>query len=137
MKTGTFSPSDVCRFLLISKSTLLRWEREGLIPKPVRKFQLSANEQRMYSVRNIATIAKKKYKAMQTNEAKMNDRGLEVLYRVQLFFDVTSAIANLESLAAKHLIGDETLKILADEALCRPRSSSERKMLLELLLLNG
>lgn len=49
-----YRPADVCELFNISKSTLLRWEREGLVPNPERN-QLG---ERQYTRQQVDYIAK-------------------------------------------------------------------------------
>ena len=133
-----FSPAEVCSYLRFSKSTLFSWERQGLIPKPERNDHFTGNDQRTYSQKDMAAIARKKYKVMQARaKAKHDDQWLELFYRVEFFFDPFQALNHLEPLAKQGILSDETLQILAGEAFCRPRSEKMRKKLLELIALNG
>jgi DNA-binding transcriptional MerR regulator len=53
-----YSPAEVCELFDISKSTLLRWEREGTLPSPSRNAS-DQREPRIYSQRDIQVIARK------------------------------------------------------------------------------
>jgi hypothetical protein len=48
----SFSTIQICQFFDISKATLYRWEREGLISMPSRDWR----NWRLYSTANIAQI---------------------------------------------------------------------------------
>lgn len=48
----TFSTIEVCHFFDISKATLYRWEREGLISMPTRDWR----NWRLYTATNIEEI---------------------------------------------------------------------------------
>jgi DNA-binding transcriptional MerR regulator len=48
----SFSTIEICDFFDISKATLYRWEREGLISMPSRDWR----NWRLYSAANIAEI---------------------------------------------------------------------------------
>jgi DNA-binding transcriptional MerR regulator len=53
-----YSPAEVCDLFDISKSTLLRWEREGTLPAPSRNVA-DQREPRIYSQRDVQIIARK------------------------------------------------------------------------------
>jgi DNA-binding transcriptional MerR regulator len=53
-----YSPAEVCELFDISKSTLLRWEREGTLPAPSRN-AADQREPRVYSQRDVQIIARK------------------------------------------------------------------------------
>ena len=48
----SFSTIEICQFFDISKATLYRWEREGLISMPSRDWR----NWRLYSSSNVAEI---------------------------------------------------------------------------------
>jgi DNA-binding transcriptional MerR regulator len=52
------SPALVCSIFDINKSTLLRWEREGILP-PARRDVLSRQNERRYTVEDVKAIAEK------------------------------------------------------------------------------
>ena len=49
---ATYSTAEVCELLRISKSTLFRWEKDGLITPPDRDLQ----QQRQYTIDHIREI---------------------------------------------------------------------------------
>lgn len=53
-----FSPAEVCEMFGISKSTLFRWEREGVLPPPDRN-TAGSRDVRVYSQRDIQIIAER------------------------------------------------------------------------------
>jgi DNA-binding transcriptional MerR regulator len=53
-----YSPAEVCELFGISKSTLLRWEREGTLPAPTRNVT-DQREPRIYTQRDVQVIARK------------------------------------------------------------------------------
>lgn len=53
-----YTPAQVCELFDISKSTLLRWEREGTLPSPSRNAS-DQREPRIYSQRDVQIIARK------------------------------------------------------------------------------
>lgn len=50
-----FSPADLVDLLGVSKSTLFRWEKEGLLPPTTRDFT-NARSQRVYTQEHVASI---------------------------------------------------------------------------------
>ena len=54
----TYTPSEVCDMLNISKSTLFRWEREGALPPPARD-QSDLRHGRVYTSEHIQAIGQK------------------------------------------------------------------------------
>jgi DNA-binding transcriptional MerR regulator len=54
----TYTPSELCDMLNISKSTLFRWEREGVLPPPTRD-QLDQRHGRIYTQEHIQAIGQK------------------------------------------------------------------------------
>lgn len=54
----TYTPSEICVMLNISKSTLFRWEREGLVPPPTRD-QSDQRHGRIYTREHIQAIGEK------------------------------------------------------------------------------
>jgi DNA-binding transcriptional MerR regulator len=50
--SSRFTPNDICKRLNISKATLFRWEREGLISNVGRDWR----NWRVYSERNLRQI---------------------------------------------------------------------------------
>jgi DNA-binding transcriptional MerR regulator len=53
-----YSPAELCDLLNISKSTLLRWEREGILPPVARDLSDNRN-MRIYSSEAVAAIVGK------------------------------------------------------------------------------
>ena len=53
-----YSPAEVCELFDISKSTLLRWEREGTLPSPSRNVS-DQREPRVYTQHDVQIIARK------------------------------------------------------------------------------
>lgn len=56
MPRGTLSSSEVCAIFGISKSTLFRWEREGIIPE-VPRVRVGLMEERVYGAEHLRRIA--------------------------------------------------------------------------------
>ena len=54
----TYTPADLCEMLNISKSTLFRWEREGVLPSPTRD-QTDQRHGRIYTQEHIQAIGQK------------------------------------------------------------------------------
>jgi len=52
----TWTPAEVCEMFGISKSTLLRWEKEGKISPPTR----DDDQNRLYTAEHLAEISKSK-----------------------------------------------------------------------------
>jgi DNA-binding transcriptional MerR regulator len=80
MRAFTFTPAEVCAVLEISKSTLLRWERDGQIPAADR----DRNGERHYSPAHVAAIAGKALEARfelatRSNHKSSLDRAWEAL----------------------------------------------------------
>ena len=54
----TYTPAELCDMLHISKSTLFRWEREGVLPSPTRD-QSDLRHGRIYTYEHIQAIGQK------------------------------------------------------------------------------
>lgn len=54
-----FSPAEVCELFNVSKSTLFRWEKDGILEPPDRN-ALDVREPRVYTERDIKIIAERK-----------------------------------------------------------------------------
>lgn len=52
----TYSPAEICQIFNVSKSTLLRWERDGILP-PIGRGMKS--DQRQYTQSHVRTISEK------------------------------------------------------------------------------
>ncbi len=68
----SFSPAEVCELFDISKSTLLRWEREGILPPPDRSTS-KGRDTRVYTQRDLHIIAKRQEEES-TKQYLRNDR---------------------------------------------------------------
>lgn len=53
-----YSPAELCDILNISKSTLFRWEREGVLPSPTRD-QSDQRHGRIYTQEHVQAISQK------------------------------------------------------------------------------
>jgi len=62
MTNGTYSPSEICDIFGISKSTLLRWEKEEWFPRVDREVlgSLGAIRQRIYTEKHIRAICERR-----------------------------------------------------------------------------
>jgi DNA-binding transcriptional MerR regulator len=54
----TYTPAELCDMLNISKSTLFRWEREGVLPSPTRD-QSDQRHGRIYTQEHVQAIGQK------------------------------------------------------------------------------
>lgn len=69
----TFTPAEICELFGISKSTLLRWEREGLLEAVARGVKLNTI-QRQYTPEHIRAIcAKQKAQLIKQLEVAKDD----------------------------------------------------------------
>lgn len=100
----TYSPAEVCEMFGISRSTLLRWEREGTISS-ARRVRNSNTDQRSYTQENLREIGQqmKRQLAQQFKRTAETDdedeitRTLESLYIWRLFQGDSAALESLES----------------------------------------
>jgi DNA-binding transcriptional MerR regulator len=80
-----FSPAEVCELFGISKSTLLRWERDGLMSSVRRN---PNNDQRIYTQEDIRRIVQQLtrqlhmqfVRTVQTDNDEQIERAYETLY---------------------------------------------------------
>jgi len=64
----TWTPAEVCEMFGISKSTLLRWEKEGKISPPSRDPE--QKNRRLYTAEHLAEISRDKARTTYQNLAK-------------------------------------------------------------------
>ena len=60
MKQTTYSTAEICEMFGISKSTLFRWEREGLLP-PISR---DLSGQRLYTQKHLNAISERQKKQL-------------------------------------------------------------------------
>ena len=120
MEDRRFTPAEVCDLFGISKSTLLRWEREGLIVSPPRELH---QRQRSYTQKHMAEIGRpllqKWYHQLATAEHEPNaEQRLESLAeRVSLIkFVAFGDLSGLYEMGERDALSEETIKQLLHEA---------------------
>ncbi len=121
MEDRCFTPAEVCDLFGISKSTLLRWEREGLIIAPPRDLH---QRQRCYTQKHMAEIGRpllqKWYQqlAMAEHEPHARQRLESLAERVSLIkFVAFGDLSGLYEMAEREALSEETIKQLIHEAL--------------------
>jgi predicted site-specific integrase-resolvase len=67
----TYTPSELCEMLNISKSTLFRWEREGVLPAPTRD-QSDQRHGRIYTREHIQAIGEKQKEQLEKQYVQAN-----------------------------------------------------------------
>jgi hypothetical protein len=114
-KSQGLTTALVCDTLGISKSTLFRWEREGLIPPPARD-QLR-NRQRQYSAEDFKKLQARLLKgafasAFRENDLKAQTEALETLYVQKAVAGDPVGIEELRAFAAYQVLSASTTKHL-------------------------
>jgi transcriptional regulator with XRE-family HTH domain len=97
-----YSPNEICEIFGISKSTLLRWEREKLIPPAKRDIR---TDQRQYTQKDFLEIGEQINKQLRlkfervTNSGSFEDmkQTFEDLYVARFITGESTAIAELEN----------------------------------------
>lgn len=85
MKDLFYSPAEICEMFSISKSTLLRWERAGIISSVKRH---PNNDQRLYSQEDIGRIVQQLTRQLnrqfsrtvETDDHEQSEKAYETLY---------------------------------------------------------
>jgi DNA-binding transcriptional MerR regulator len=108
-----YSSAEVCKMLDISKSTLFRWEADGLLP-PVRR---SLKGQRQYTEEHIRAISqeqlRKQFKRIVKSEADQR----EVMEVQSLVKFLAGDVTGLTELAQYHRLSLRTIRELIRVAL--------------------
>jgi DNA-binding transcriptional MerR regulator len=117
--TRTYSPAELCALLNLPKSTLLRWEREGVLSHIKRDIS-DTRDQRQYTVSDIRLVAQKQMEQLErryTLASKVEDlvtyEQLEELYqeyRLRRF--LAGDLMGLRELAEAHDLPPETIQLL-------------------------
>lgn len=101
-KERTFSPVEICEMFGISKSTLLRWEREGIISAVRRN---PSNDQRLYTQEDIRKIGQQLSRqierqfsrTVETDDPEESEKAYENLYMWKFFQEEPYALEALEN----------------------------------------
>lgn len=140
-----YSPGQVAEWFNISRSTLFRWEREGLIEKPDR----GARGERIYHryhLENISDFIKRKMRAdidRQFEESSDSPipsmETLEQLYKLEAFCsdDPEHGLKQLKGLASGNGLSQATCNTLLEEIRIRPKGDAARSEMLRILLADG
>lgn len=139
----TYSPADVCRYFDIPRSTLFRWEDKEEIPKAER----GRRGERIYRQEQLIRIfevfkerIKEEIDIVVRHESPdvCPPAGIMERYYLGEFFAGESPQHTLKMLMCLgeegYELSNRTLRILAEEALNRPRRDSIRECIWELLL---
>ena len=115
----TYSPADICKRFVISKTTLFRWEEEGKISPVIRKI----NKVREYSKVHVKEIAKMQVKsltdlykrAVETENEEQIKQVHEELTRIKILYleDATG----LYELAQQNSLSENTIRELLQKLL--------------------
>ena len=101
-KERTYSPVEICEMFGISKSTLLRWEREGIISSVKRN---PSNDQRLYTQENVHTTGQQLTRQMvrqfsrtvETDSLEESQKAYEALYMWKFFQGEPNSLEALEN----------------------------------------
>lgn len=131
----TFSPAEICAWFDIPRTTLFRWEEDGLITPTERR---GRRAERVYRRQHVAEILKLVRDKMR-HEIDLAQRQdpyaayppLDLLERLHLaeFFagtDPLHALRQLAGLASKRALRSETLRWIVEVALSRERGDALR-----------
>ena len=115
----SYSPVEICEMFDISKSTLLRWEREGVISSAKRD---PRTDQRLYTQENIHEISKLRHEQLAKRYDKMSEReDLEGMARIQeelsIWKIIKGEIIGLDELAGFTMLSVKTIRQLCNIAL--------------------
>lgn len=112
-----FTPAELSDMLGISKSTLLRWEREGLLTPPRRDFS-DQRQQRLYGAEHLRAIAEIQRRALRKEYAYV---GLDKTWDERAAGDVLESLALLKFLQGGD-VGRTGLKELRRHERLRPKT---------------
>jgi DNA-binding transcriptional MerR regulator len=109
-KDQIFATAEVCEMFGISKSTLFRWEREGLLPPVPRDM----TGQRQYNLDHISTISERQKKQLGKQYAQAIKTGdeaslLQISEAVAIRKFLEGDITGLYELAELPEVSNETL----------------------------
>ncbi|HKR14408.1 MAG TPA: MerR family DNA-binding transcriptional regulator [Pyrinomonadaceae bacterium] len=98
----TYSPVEICEMFGISKSTLLRWEREGIISSVKRD---PNSDQRQYTQQNVRKISQQLARQLirqfsrtvETDNLEETRRAYEALYMWKFFQGEPTSLDALEN----------------------------------------
>jgi DNA-binding transcriptional MerR regulator len=113
MKQNTYSTAEICEMFGISKSTLFRWEREGLLPHINRDL----SGQRLYTQDHLIAISERQKKQLGKRFASAIAAGdqnglLQISEALALRKFLEGDITGLYELAELPTISEETIKQL-------------------------
>lgn len=112
----TYSPVEICEMFDISKSTLLRWERDGVISSAKRD---PHTDQRLYTQENIHEISDLRHEQLARRYEKMSDReDVEGMARIQEELSTWKVIKG-EMIGLEELAGFSGLSARTIRQLCR------------------
>lgn len=131
----TFSPAEMCAWFDIPRTTLFRWEDEGLIPPAERK---GSQAERVYHREHVACLFKVVREKME-HELDLAQRHdpyaaypslalMERMYLIEFFAsdNPKHGLEQLGGLSRKHALKVETLRKIVEYALSRSRGDRLR-----------
>lgn len=130
MSEHTLSPAELCEVLDIAKGTLLRWEREGRIPRAIR----DVSGERRYGPAHIQAIAEKVLSSRYAHAARSEDYDAigELDEALALCKFLQGRETGLDSLGEAPRLSDRTIKRLLSHAL-ELSPSEEREQLAKVI----
>jgi hypothetical protein len=140
-----FSPSQVAEWFDVSRPTLFRWEKEGLLEKPDR----GPRGERIYHRYHLVKISNLVKQRMRTDLGRTSEEStdnpipsietLERLYKMELFCsdNPEHGLEQLRGLAASNGLNQSTCNTLINEIQVRPRGDVTRTEILKILLLDS
>lgn len=114
----TYSTAEICEMFDISKSTLFRWEQDGILPNVSRDM----NNQRLYSDQHIRVISQKQIGQLKQQFARAIEAsrdGWGVFEAVSLRKFIEGDITGLRELAAREELSVGTIYRVVQIALDR------------------
>jgi len=137
----SYGPVEICQMFGVTKSTLFRWEREGVLPsgKPFPVPQRDRQGERLYTPEHVRAIAEyrkeqlaRQYERVAETDLQQAEKTLQELslLKIQYLSDTTGFF---EILARRKLPVPKVLRLLSEIAERSPAVNSDNGDLWNLL----